>query len=60
VLIIEYYWDGNNVADELRNDFLNSIDIFVGRNTDTISYQLKSLTKENPLHPGFAAPASIK
>jgi len=51
---------GNNLSNfvNLRDTFLNGLDVYMGRNTGGISYYL-SQVKEDPARPGFADPADI-
>jgi len=51
---------GNNLGNfvNLRDTFLNGNDVYLGRNTGGISYNLNQVA-EDPTRPGFADPASI-
>jgi len=51
---------GNNLGDfvNLRDTFLNGNDVYLGRNTGGISWNINQVT-EDPTRPGFADPASI-
>ena len=52
-------WETNNVSPNLRDEFLNGYDVYVGRNTGAITYTLKNRITEDPTRPGYADPASI-
>lgn len=54
----ESEWDGNNSVGDLRDDFLNGRDVFMGRNTGQISWNLNRIN-EDPARLGFANPADI-
>lgn len=54
----ENEWDGNNAASDLRNEFLNGYDVYLGRNTGSITWHLRNMG-EDPSRPGFADPAEI-
>ncbi|SHK69418.1 agarase [Reichenbachiella agariperforans] len=56
----EREWDGDNFTTDLRNDFLNGYDVYLGRDTGGISWALNSNTDEDPARPGFADPAGIE
>ncbi|WPR72173.1 T9SS type A sorting domain-containing protein [Flavobacterium sp. NG2] len=51
-------WNGDNVLPDLKNDFLNGRDVYLGRDTGGITYNLNQV-KEDPTRPGFADPADI-
>jgi len=58
----ENEWDDNygpNFTDDLRDHFLNGYDVYLGRNTGGLSWQLNYWTKEDPAREGFADPANI-
>lgn len=56
---VENEWDGNNFTADLRNDFLEGYDVYLGRNTGGISWTLRNQVREDPLRPGFADPAHM-
>ncbi|MEM8900505.1 MAG: agarase, partial [Bacteroidota bacterium] len=51
---------GNNFGDfrDLRNDFLNGLDVYLGRNTGPISWYVNQIA-EDPNRPGYADPIDI-
>ncbi|MGA9638956.1 T9SS type A sorting domain-containing protein [Flavobacterium sp.] len=51
-------WNGDNVLPDLKNDFLNGRDVYLGRDTGGITYTLNQ-TKEDPARTGYADPAHI-
>ncbi|WP_111706209.1 beta-agarase [Lutibacter citreus] len=55
----EKEWDGDNLSSDLRNDFLNGYDVYLGRDTGGISWNLNNVT-EDSTRPGFASPSEIK
>ena len=55
----EAEWDGDNEISDLRNDFLNGYDVYMGRNTGGITWYLNNQITEDPSRPGFANPASV-
>ena len=54
----ETEWDGDNFVDDLRDDFLNGYDVYLGRDTGGITWNLNYMP-EDPDRPGYADPASI-
>ena len=54
----ENEWDGDNFTSDLRNDFLNGYDVYLGRDTGGITWNLNQI-KEDPTRPGFANPTEI-
>lgn len=54
----ENEWDGDNFTSDLRNEFLNGLDVYLGRDTGGITWNLNFI-EEDPLRPGFADPAKI-
>lgn len=57
--ITEQEWEGNNFTSDLRNDFLNQYDVYLGRNTGSIGWNMNSVVSEDPDRKGYADPASI-
>ncbi|WP_163399649.1 T9SS type A sorting domain-containing protein [Flavobacterium fluviatile] len=55
----ETEWDGDNVSPDLRNEFLNGLDVYLGRDTGGITYVLKNQLNQDPARPGFANPTQI-
>ncbi|RMG26612.1 MAG: T9SS C-terminal target domain-containing protein [Bacteroidetes bacterium] len=58
---VEPDWDtGNNFGynADLRDTFLNGLDVYMGRNTGPISWHVNQVA-EDPARPGFADPADI-
>ncbi|WP_208021453.1 T9SS type A sorting domain-containing protein [Flavicella sediminum] len=51
-------WDGDNFTSDLRNDFLNGLDVYLGRDTGGITWNLNNM-EEDVTRPGFADPAKI-
>ncbi|TXG34846.1 agarase [Seonamhaeicola maritimus] len=56
--INEAEWDGDNFADNLRQDFFEKHNVFMGRNTGGISWYLNNI-QEDPNRKGYADPAEI-
>ena len=58
--ITESDWTGWNFEDfvDLRDTFLNGLDVYMGRNTGGISFQFSQVT-EDPNRPGFADPVNM-
>lgn len=54
----ENEWDGNNEVMDLRDDFLNGYNVYMGRNTGGISWWVNQV-QEDAARPGFADPADI-
>lgn len=54
----EAEWDGDNQIADLRNDFLNGLDVYLGRETGLITYNLNQVAQD-PSRPGFASPSDI-
>ncbi|SHM53028.1 T9SS type A sorting domain-containing protein [Flavobacterium saccharophilum] len=54
----EAEWDGDNQIADLRDDFLNGYDVYLGRETGLITYTLNTVAQD-PLRPGFASPSDI-
>ena len=53
-------WDmGTNAVGDLREAFLETYDVYLGRDTGAISWQLGQVA-ENPEKPGFASPDDMK
>lgn len=48
----ENEWDGDNEVNDLRDDFLNGLDVYMGRNTGGITWNLSQM-KEDINNPGF-------
>lgn len=60
--VIESEWDegfGANFTKDLRNDFLNGYDVYLGRNTGKISQALHQV-KQDANRPGYADNADIE
>lgn len=55
---IEGEWDGDNFTSDLRDDFLNGYDVYLGRDTGGITWNLNNM-EEDPARAGFADPAKI-
>ncbi len=54
----ENEWDGNNEIADLRDDFLNGYDVYLGRDTGGITWNLNNM-EEDATRPGFADPTRI-
>ncbi len=51
---------GTNAVGDLRDDFLNRLDVYLGRNTGSLSGAIQfGEIDEDPTRPGFADPADI-
>lgn len=57
--LTESDWNGDNEKADLKDDFLNGYDVYLGRNTGGIMYNFNNRITEDPARPGFANPASI-
>lgn len=56
---VEAEWDGDNFTSDLRDDFLNGYDVYLGRDTGGITGNLRNMD-EDPKRKGFADPSVIK
>lgn len=56
----EFEWDGDNFTSDLRDHFLNGYDVYLGRNTGGIGWNMNSVVTEDPNRTGYADPESIK
>lgn len=54
----EQEWDGDNFTTDLRNDFLNGYDVYLGRDTGGITWNLNQMAQD-PTRPGFVNPSEI-
>lgn len=54
----EAEFDGDNVSTDLRNDFLNGLDVYLGRDTGGITWTLNQMN-EDATRPGYANPTQI-
>lgn len=54
----ENEWDGNNFTADLRNDFLNGYDVYLGRDTGGITWNVNQI-QEDPNRTGYADPDEI-
>ncbi|MCW2120618.1 T9SS type A sorting domain-containing protein [Flavobacterium sp. 7A] len=54
----EAEWDGDNQIVDLRNDFLNGLDVYLGRETGLITYTLNQVAQD-PARAGYASPTDI-
>ncbi|MEM6643873.1 MAG: T9SS type A sorting domain-containing protein [Bacteroidota bacterium] len=52
-------WNNNNEEANLIEDLLRERNVFIGRNTGTISWNLRNQVSEDPNRPGFANVADI-
>ena len=50
----EAEWDGSNFTSDLRNDFLNKYDVYLGRDSGGITWNLNNMS-EDYTRPGFAS-----
>ncbi|MDW7691406.1 T9SS type A sorting domain-containing protein [Flammeovirgaceae bacterium SG7u.111] len=57
--ITEQEWDGDNFTPDLRDNFLNGYDAYLGRDTGGISWWLNAMVKEDPNRPGYADSVDI-
>lgn len=55
---IENEWDGDNFTSDLRDHFLNGFDVYLGRDTGGITWNLNNM-QEDASRPGFANPSNI-
>ncbi|MFI3320232.1 MAG: hypothetical protein SNH01_05565 [Rikenellaceae bacterium] len=46
-------WDGDNVSPDLRDEFLNEYDVYLGRESGGLASALKYRTFEDPKRPGY-------
>lgn len=51
-------WNGDNFTSDLRDDFLNGYDVYLGRDTGGITWNLNQI-QQDPTRPGYANPAEI-
>ncbi|MBX2875239.1 MAG: T9SS type A sorting domain-containing protein [Saprospiraceae bacterium] len=54
----ENEWQRDNFTPDLLDDFLNGYDVYLGRNTGGVSWNLNQV-QQDPSRPGFADPADI-
>ena len=54
----ENEWDGDNKVGDLRNDFLNGYDVYMGRDSGGITWNLNQMA-EDPSRSGYASPSDI-
>ncbi|MDO6761788.1 T9SS type A sorting domain-containing protein [Tamlana sp. 2_MG-2023] len=54
----EAEWDGNNNVGDLRNDFLNGYDVYMGRDSGGITWNMNQMA-EDPTRPGYVDPTDI-
>ncbi|UMB61759.1 T9SS type A sorting domain-containing protein [Lutibacter sp. A80] len=54
----ENEWDGSNFTSDLRNDFLNGYDVYLGRDTGGITWNLNNI-QQDPDRAGFVDPSEI-
>ncbi|MGY6649801.1 T9SS type A sorting domain-containing protein [Wenyingzhuangia sp. IMCC45574] len=55
---MENEWDGENFTSDLRADFLEGYDVYLGRDTGGITWNLNYM-EEDPTRPGYADPNRI-
>jgi agarase len=53
-------WDGDNFTSDLRDHFLNGYDVYTGRSTGGITWNLKNRAVEDPSRPGHVLPSNIQ
>ncbi|MDV7185910.1 hypothetical protein R3X25_01350 [Lutibacter sp. TH_r2] len=56
---IESDWSGNHVSADIRNEFLNTYDVYLGRETGGLKGALNRV-KQDPNRPGFADASHLK
>nr|WP_010925623.1 T9SS type A sorting domain-containing protein [Microscilla sp. PRE1]AAK62831.1 MS109, putative beta-agarase [Microscilla sp. PRE1] len=56
----EREWEGDNFTTDLRKDFLDRYDVYLGRNTGGITWYLNNQVTEDPERPGYANPADVE
>ncbi len=54
----ENEWNGDNFVSDLKDEFLNGYDVYMGRNTGGITWNLNQLNEDSS-RPGYADPNSI-
>lgn len=52
-------WSKDNAIPNLRDHFLNGYDVYLGRNTGSLQWNMNNQVSQDPYRPGFANPASI-
>ncbi|WP_109831855.1 T9SS type A sorting domain-containing protein [Reichenbachiella versicolor] len=57
--VIEDEWDGDNKIANVREHFLKGYDVYLGRNTGTITWYLNNAVGEDPARKGYANPVDI-
>lgn len=55
----ENEWNGNNQISDVRDNFLNGLDVYMGRNTGGISWHLSQLPEDSN-NPGFVDSVALK
>lgn len=58
--VTEQEWEGDNFTPDLRDHFLNGYDVYMGRNTGGISWNINNIIGEDPSRIGYANPADIQ
>ncbi len=51
-------WEGDNFTEDLRNDFFNKYNVYLGRSTGGVTWYLNDI-QEDPSRKGYADPAEI-
>ncbi|NMH86000.1 T9SS type A sorting domain-containing protein [Flavivirga algicola] len=54
----ENEWNGNNFTSDLRDHFLNGYNVYLGRETGRITWQLNQM-QQDPARPGYVDPVEI-
>lgn len=54
----ENEWNGTNFTADLKDHFLNGYDVYMGRDTGGITYNLNQV-QQDPSRPGYADPTDI-
>ncbi len=57
--LTETDWDGDNEVPNYIDNFLTGYDVYLGRNTGGIQWQMNNQITEDPARPGFASPESV-
>lgn len=57
--LTENDWDGDNELPNFIDSFLTGYDVYLGRNTGGIQWQLNNQVTQDPARPGFANPTSV-
>ncbi len=53
-------WNGNNFTPDLKDHFLNGYDVYMGRNTGSITWTLNNQAVQDPARPGHVSASNMQ